>query len=106
LNEHGVIEHDASLTRKDYGDAGNDCVSPQQNLVNQLKTFAVNGKLDITGVSKARLLRIQQEKSSDPDFDNGFVNAGTSLTELLLLLNCLEVVMEVDCLLFGWTLYS
>jgi hypothetical protein len=47
LNKHGVVEHDASLTRKDYGDARNDCVSPQQNRVNQFKAFAVNGKLDI-----------------------------------------------------------
>jgi hypothetical protein len=44
LRNHGVIEHDASLTRKDYGDLGNDNFTVQKSLVDQLKTFAVDGK--------------------------------------------------------------
>jgi hypothetical protein len=89
LRKHGVIEHDASLTRKDYGDAGNDNFTPQQSLVNQLKSFAVNGKLDFAGIAKARLLRIQQEKASDPGFVNGVKESATALGEAVVAIRLL-----------------
>jgi hypothetical protein len=89
LNTHGVIEHDASLTRNDLGDAGNDNFTPQQSLVDQLKTFVVNGNLDFTGIAKARLLRIQQEKKSDPNFNNGLQESLTALGEAVIAIRLL-----------------
>jgi hypothetical protein len=68
LRNHNELEHDFSITRYDYGDAGKDNFTPQPTLVNQLKSFAVDGVLDLTSCTKARLLRIQQEKKSDPKY--------------------------------------
>jgi hypothetical protein len=68
IREHNQIEHDASLFRYDYNSPGNDNFTPQPSLVNQMKGFAVNNLLDMTAVSKARLLRIQQEKAFDAKY--------------------------------------
>jgi hypothetical protein len=97
LRKHGVIEHDASLTRFDFGDAGadnftrGDNFTPQQSLVNQLKEFgnARNGTLDWTGFGNARLLRIRQEKASDPSFTNGLKESLTALGEAVVALRLL-----------------
>jgi hypothetical protein len=68
LSKHNGVEHDASLTRYDYGDAGNENFTPQPALINQLKSFAADGALDLTSSTKARILRIKQEKASDPTY--------------------------------------
>jgi hypothetical protein len=71
LREHGVIEHDASLTRFDFGDPGKDNYMQQKSLVEQMKGFARNSSLDYTGIIQAMALRIKQENSSDSDFTYG-----------------------------------
>jgi hypothetical protein len=89
IREHGVIEHDASLSRYDYGDAGKDNFTPQEALVTQLKSFAVNGFLDWTGIAKARLLRIQQEQKSDPTFQNGLKESTLAIGECIFVIRIL-----------------
>jgi hypothetical protein len=89
LRTHNVIEHDASLTRYDFGDAGKDNFTPQKKLVDQLKSFAVNGVLDWTSIAKARLLRIQQEKESDPNFVNGLKESATAIGEAVVAIRLL-----------------
>jgi hypothetical protein len=83
LRKHGVIEHDASLTRYDFGDQGEgkDNFTPQKELVEQLKSLAVNGYIDWNGMAKARLLRIQQEKISDKNYTNPLIGASAGLAE-------------------------
>ncbi len=81
LRKHGVIEHDASLTRFDYGDVGKDNFTPQKELVDQLKSFAVDGNIDWTGMVKARLMRIQQEQKSDKNYSYPLIGSSAGLAE-------------------------
>jgi hypothetical protein len=69
LSKHNVIEHDASLTREDLGDNG-DNWTVQPYLVAQLKSLSPDGTspLGWNEIAKARNLRVKQEKASDPSY--------------------------------------
>jgi hypothetical protein len=89
IRKHGLLEHDASLTRYDTGDSGKDNFTPRQELVNQLKSFAVNGYLDWTGIAKARLFRISQEQKSNPNFQNGLKESTLAIGECVFIIRVL-----------------
>eukprot|EP00475_Leptophrys_vorax_P028432 TRINITY_DN410_c0_g1_i2.p1 TRINITY_DN410_c0_g1~~TRINITY_DN410_c0_g1_i2.p1 ORF type:complete len:257 (+),score=66.23 TRINITY_DN410_c0_g1_i2:57-773(+) len=68
LDRHNVIEHDASLTREDFGDNG-DNFTPQEYLIEQLKGLSEDGQsLGFSEMAKARKLRVSQESSCDPTY--------------------------------------
>jgi hypothetical protein len=66
LRQHNVLEHDASLTRQDSGDAAGDNWSPQPDLIAQMMSLSQDGtSLCWCDFAKARLLRMNQESASD-----------------------------------------
>jgi hypothetical protein len=92
LREHNVVEHDASLTRRDAGDAEGDNWSPQPDLVEQLKSLSKDGKyLDWCDFAKARLLRMKQEQASDPNYSLSFKQSFIAYGESSLVLRSLAI---------------
>jgi hypothetical protein len=82
LRKHNVIEHDASLTRRDIGDSGNDNYSAQPDLIEQLKSLSTDGStLGWNEIAKARNLRQSQEKSSDPTYGLDIAHTAAALAE-------------------------
>lgn len=68
LRAHNVIEHDASLTRFDIGDKGDNWTA-QRALIDQLKSLSSDGKtLGWKEFAKARRLREKQEAASDSSY--------------------------------------
>jgi hypothetical protein len=83
FSRHGVMEHDASLTRHDFGDADGNNYSPQPDLIEQLKAFSPDGTtLSWTEMAKARNLRVKQESVSDASYSlpQAFATAAISET--------------------------
>jgi len=71
LDTHNVLEHDASLTRRDAGVG--DAVHVDADLVAQLKSLSSDGQsLGMKELAKARNLRYEQDKAVDPNFTFGF----------------------------------
>jgi hypothetical protein len=69
LRQHNIMEHDASLTRQDFGDAAGDNWSPQPDLIAQMMSLSKDGtSLSWCDLAKARLLRMSQEKASDANY--------------------------------------
>eukprot|EP00475_Leptophrys_vorax_P013098 TRINITY_DN1947_c0_g4_i2.p2 TRINITY_DN1947_c0_g4~~TRINITY_DN1947_c0_g4_i2.p2 ORF type:complete len:259 (-),score=91.36 TRINITY_DN1947_c0_g4_i2:1735-2511(-) len=90
LRKHNVIEHDASLTRKDIGDSGADNYSPQPDLIEQLKGLSTDGQtLGWTEIAKARNLRTSQESASDPSYGLDVGHAVAAYTEAAFTLRVL-----------------
>jgi hypothetical protein len=88
FDKHNFIEHDASLSRKDYGDGDNH--TPQAALIAQLKGLSTDGtSLGWNEMAKARKLRAAQEQAVDPsytlDAKHAFLALGESATFLRLL---------------------
>jgi len=97
LSTHQHIEHDASLTRKDYGEGDNH--TPQPDLIEQLKELSPDGQtLGWTEMAKARNLRVQQEQASDPSFNFDLRHKSLALGEATLVLRILGTgdAMPVD----------
>eukprot|EP00475_Leptophrys_vorax_P019696 TRINITY_DN26_c0_g1_i1.p1 TRINITY_DN26_c0_g1~~TRINITY_DN26_c0_g1_i1.p1 ORF type:complete len:239 (-),score=64.52 TRINITY_DN26_c0_g1_i1:34-750(-) len=68
FNKHNVIEHDASLTREDFGDDG-DNFTPRKYLIEQLKDLSEDGvSLGFKEMAQARKLRVAQESSRDASY--------------------------------------
>jgi hypothetical protein len=66
LNKHNAIEHDASLSRKDY-DLGGDAQAFNEEVFNETLSY-FNGATDIglEEVAAARWGRIQSSKNNNP----------------------------------------
>eukprot|EP00475_Leptophrys_vorax_P019701 TRINITY_DN26_c0_g3_i1.p1 TRINITY_DN26_c0_g3~~TRINITY_DN26_c0_g3_i1.p1 ORF type:complete len:238 (-),score=59.77 TRINITY_DN26_c0_g3_i1:76-789(-) len=89
LDKHNFIEHDASLTREDIGDNG-DNHSPQQYLIDQLKSLSSDGQtLSWAEMAKARTLRPSQEQASDGSYGLDVVHATAAYTEAAFVLRVL-----------------
>ncbi|KAJ3298621.1 hypothetical protein HK104_010542 [Borealophlyctis nickersoniae] len=70
LGKHGVIEHDASLTRSDFGVGDSDKVN--ETLVNQLLATSSSGThLTIRDLAHLRRLRYTQSRLTNPSFTFG-----------------------------------
>lgn len=67
LSRHGALEHDGSMTRRDY--AQGDNYSPQANLIAELIASSGDGEVITTEDFAAfRRARIAQQKVENPDF--------------------------------------
>ncbi|TPX67390.1 hypothetical protein SpCBS45565_g03842 [Spizellomyces sp. 'palustris'] len=70
LNEHNLIEHDASLTRSDSGVGDNSAVN--KTLVEQLLAFSKDGKtIDYDDMAKLRRLRYRQSQATNKNLIYG-----------------------------------
>jgi hypothetical protein len=88
LSTHNHIEHDASLTRRDYGDGDNH--TPQADLIEQLKGMSADGEtLGWTEMAKARNLRASQESAVDPSYGLDLKHKALALGEASLVLRIL-----------------
>eukprot|EP00475_Leptophrys_vorax_P004050 TRINITY_DN123_c0_g1_i1.p1 TRINITY_DN123_c0_g1~~TRINITY_DN123_c0_g1_i1.p1 ORF type:complete len:245 (-),score=44.15 TRINITY_DN123_c0_g1_i1:126-860(-) len=88
LNEHNAIEHDASLTRQDYGDTGGDNHSPNADLIAELKGFSSDGTvLTWCDVATARSQRPEEEAASDSTFSFTDEQAAVAYGEAALILD-------------------
>jgi hypothetical protein len=96
LSKHGIMEHDASLTRHDFGDADGDNHSPQPALIEQLKAFSPDGTtLSWTEMAKARNLRVKQESASDPSYNLPQAFATAAISETCFTLRLLGTGEEI-----------
>jgi hypothetical protein len=76
MRNHNLTEHDASLTRSDFGDVSHDNWSPQPDLIQQMVSLSQDGEsLTWCDLVKTRFLRIEQESASDPSFNFTAKNA-------------------------------
>jgi hypothetical protein len=66
LNRHGAVEHDVSLSRRDFAQGDNH--TPQKDLIEQILNSASDGK-EVTTEDFARLrrLRLDQQQSDNPE---------------------------------------
>ncbi|CAG8725654.1 3330_t:CDS:2, partial [Cetraspora pellucida] len=93
LNVHNKIEHDISLTRKDFYLGDNIKVDPE--LVDLLLEQNVDGKINEEALSKSHWIRLNNSKQFNPTLTyNNFISAGESS----LLLNFIggNTNLEID----------
>ncbi|RIA85279.1 Chloroperoxidase [Glomus cerebriforme] len=84
LQRHGVLEHDASLTRQDA--AIGDHVKVDNALVDLLLTYKVNEKINIESLAKLHHVRYADSKERNKDFYYGWRQKSLSFGESSLLL--------------------
>ena len=69
LSRHGAIEHDVSMTRRDYAQGG-DNHSKQDDLVEQLLRSSGDGSyITTTDFAKLRRTRLEQQKRDNPELN-------------------------------------
>ncbi|CAG8483683.1 5520_t:CDS:2 [Ambispora leptoticha] len=84
LKAHNVIEHDASLSRKDANLGDNSKID--RELVDQLVSLHVNGKINADSLANARNIRIDQCVKENKEFTYGLRQRALSFGESALLL--------------------
>ncbi|CAG8494176.1 7429_t:CDS:2 [Ambispora gerdemannii] len=84
LNTHNVIEHDASLSRKDASLGDNSKVD--QKLVDQIVSLHVNEKINEESLAKARNIRESQSLKENKDFTFGLTQRMLSFGESAIFL--------------------
>ncbi|CAG8672295.1 25998_t:CDS:2 [Dentiscutata erythropus] len=85
LNQHNKLEHDASLTRKDFYFGDNHTVDPE--LVDLLLEQNIDGKINEEALSKLHWIRLNNSKESNPTVTYDNSRKFTSGGETSLLLN-------------------
>ncbi|MCJ1388051.1 hypothetical protein MMC18_000895 [Xylographa bjoerkii] len=70
LSRHGAVEHDVSLSRRDFKQGDN--TTPQKDLIADLISSSADGKvITATDLAKLRLRRLEQQKRDNPDLQYG-----------------------------------
>ncbi|EXX79003.1 hypothetical protein RirG_009780 [Rhizophagus irregularis DAOM 197198w] len=84
LQRHGILEHDASLSRQDA--AIGDHVNVDKTLVDLLLTYKVGEKINIESLAKLHHVRYTDSKERNKDFYYGWRQQSLSFGESSLLL--------------------
>lgn len=85
LAEHGIIEHDVSLSRRDIGQGDNS--SPQPDLIAQILAASSDGKsITIHDFVALRQRRYVQQKEDNPKLDFGDHQLFLGCAEIALIL--------------------
>jgi hypothetical protein len=84
---HGVVEHDISLTRRDYAQMQGNCVA-QPDLIADLLACSKNGKVTMEAVAEIRKRRIQRQRNDNPDLKYGAKEHRIACGEIALILSC------------------
>ncbi|CAG8604223.1 17347_t:CDS:2 [Gigaspora margarita] len=85
LNQHNKVEHDCSLTRKDFYFGDNHTVDPE--LVDLLLEQNIDGKINVEALSKLHWIRLNHSKEFNPTLVYNNSQKFTSAGEVSLLLN-------------------
>lgn len=91
LGRHNLIEHDASLSRSDFGVTGDDDSFRPEIFDTVLRYFEPKGNVTIPAAAAARYHRILTEKKRDPSFDlsvkHKFLSYGETALYLLTMVD-------------------
>ncbi|CAG8714289.1 12079_t:CDS:2, partial [Gigaspora rosea] len=85
LNQHNKVEHDCSLTRKDFYFGDNHTIDPE--LVDLLLEQNIDGKINYEALSKLHWIRLNNLKESNPTLIYKNPQKFASAGEVALLLN-------------------
>ncbi|MCJ1434672.1 hypothetical protein MMC27_004041 [Xylographa pallens] len=70
LSRHGAVEHDVSLSRRDFHQGDN--TTPQKDLIADLISSSTDGKvITATDLARLRLRRVEQQKKDNPELQYG-----------------------------------
>jgi hypothetical protein len=98
LSQHGIIEHDASLSRQDAAIGDNAKADP--DLIKQLLSSSSDGQvITISDLGKYRALRQSQSKTDNPQFEFGIKQqllAGGEAAALLTVIGSSDSVSVDD----------
>ena len=84
LNRHGAIEHDVSLSRRDFAQGDNHSVQP--DLVAELLACASNGiDMSVGDFARLRAQRTEQQRRDNPGLELGGVQDAMGLGEVALM---------------------
>lgn len=84
LNRHGAVEHDVSLSRRDFAQGDNH--TKQEDLVAQILNTASDGKaLNTDDFAKLRRERLEQQKRDNPGLVFGSAQQGLAYGECAFL---------------------
>lgn len=68
LSRHGAIEHDVSMTRRDFAQPGADNHSKQEDLIEQLLNSSTDGSyLTTSDFASLRRKRLEQQRRDNPE---------------------------------------
>ncbi|KAL9027063.1 MAG: hypothetical protein Q9180_007390 [Flavoplaca navasiana] len=91
---HNVVEHDLSLTRRDFAQGDNN--TPQADLIEDLLNASSNGKtITIDDFVKLRKRRYERQKADNPKLDFQGMQVQIACTEVALILKVLGNGSEV-----------
>lgn len=93
----GVVEHDVSLTRRDFLQKQGNC-TPQPDLIRDLLACSSDGAtLKMEDLAALRKRRIQQQLNDNSDLEYGPLQHQIACTEIALVLNCFGDGKSVRC---------
>jgi hypothetical protein len=93
----GVVEHDISLTRRDYLQGEGNC-APQPDLIKDLLASSKDGKvLTMEDLAALRKRRIQRQLDDNPGLHYGSLQHQIACTEIALVLNLFGDGKSVPC---------
>ncbi|WPG97684.1 Chloroperoxidase [Acrodontium crateriforme] len=106
LNKHNFIEHDGSISRADFGLTG-DGHSFNHEIFNEyMSVYKGSKETSIEAAARGRQLRMDTERSRDPDFTYGLPQHIISYGETVLVLSALrggkELAVPVEWLDILW----
>lgn len=91
---HNVVEHDVSLTRRDF--AQGDNLSPQPDLIEELLQASSNGEvITIDDFVKLRKRRYEEQKKDNPELDFDGFRLQLACAEVALILKVIGNGSEV-----------
>lgn len=95
---HGVVEHDVSLSRRDYLQKEGNCV-PQPDLIRDILACSKDdGKtLTMEDFAELRKRRIQQQLNDNPGLNYGSMQHQVACGEIALILSCFGDGKSVRC---------
>ena len=85
LSRHGAVEHDVSLSRRDFSQGDN--TTPQKDLIADLISASADGKVTTAAdLARLRLRRLEQQKRDNPELQYGAGQHQTACGESALIL--------------------
>ncbi|KAL5118686.1 hypothetical protein ACEQ8H_003363 [Pleosporales sp. CAS-2024a] len=98
LSLHNVVEHDVSLTRRDYLQKEGNC-TPQPDLVHDLLACSKDGGKTITidDLAELRKRRLQKQLEDNPGLEYGAQQHAVACGEVALILACFGDGKSVRC---------
>ncbi|KAF7545464.1 heme-thiolate peroxidase [Cylindrodendrum hubeiense] len=96
LGVPNVVEHDVSLSRRDYNQGDN--FSPQEDLIRDILAASSDGKvLTAEDLAALRIRRIERQKEDNPDLLYGALQHQLGCGEIALILKVLGDGDKVPC---------